>query len=148
MFPDVQVGHSTVQEELPALAGYLSRPQVHLGIDPEYSMKGGEVPCSVIGTLDAEDVNYAIQFLTALVKQHQLPPKILVVHRFTRAMLTNYRNIHVTPEVQLVVNMDGFGFPAKRSILILTGWRGNRFNSQGSSFFTNRTCWINGAQGL
>ena len=114
VFLDIQPGHSTLQEELPALKEYLLLPQVHLGIDPEYSMKNGEVPCSVIGTLDASDINYASEYLTRLVKEHNLPPKILVVHRFTNPMVTNYRKIKTSPEVQIVLNMDGFGFPAKK----------------------------------
>lgn len=114
VFLDVQVGHSTLEEELPSLTKYLLNPIVHLGIDPEYSMKGGEVPCSVIGRFDAADINYAASFLQTLVKSHQLPPKILVVHRFTKGMLTNSRKIHTMPEVQIVINMDGFGFPAKK----------------------------------
>ncbi|MEQ1693199.1 MAG: hypothetical protein ABMA00_18050, partial [Gemmatimonas sp.] len=35
MFVDVQVGQSTLQEELPALERFLKRPEMHLGIDPE-----------------------------------------------------------------------------------------------------------------
>jgi len=40
---DIQVGHSTLRDEVSALEKYLSMPNVHLGIDPEFSMKGGEV---------------------------------------------------------------------------------------------------------
>lgn len=111
---DVQVGHSTLEEELPKLEPYLKLPNVHLGIDPEYSMKGGEIPCSTIGTFDAGDVNYAASYLAALVQKNSIPPKVLIVHRFTKEMVTNYKNILTRPEVQIVVNMDGFGFPAKK----------------------------------
>ncbi|XZF15707.1 hypothetical protein ACTHGU_06190 [Chitinophagaceae bacterium MMS25-I14] len=114
VFLDVQVGHSTLQEELPMLEPYLKLPEVHLGIDPEYSMKGGEVPCAKIGTFDAADVNYASEWLAGIVKKYQLPPKVLVVHRFTKDMITNYRKIVTRREVQIVMNMDGFGFPAKK----------------------------------
>lgn len=114
VFLDVQVGHSTLQEELPALEPYLSLPNVHLGIDPEYSMKRGNVPCTVIGTFDATDVNYAVEYLSGLVHKYNLPPKVLVVHRFTKDMITNYKRITTRQEVQIVINMDGFGFPAKK----------------------------------
>ena len=57
-------------------------PNVHLGIDPEFSMKGGQAPGKVIGTFDAADVNYASEYLANLVKKNNLPPKILVLHRF------------------------------------------------------------------
>lgn len=114
VFLDVQVGHSTLQEELPELEPYLQLPIVHLGIDPEYSMKGGEVPCSVIGTFDAADVNYAAEYLAQIVHKYNIPPKVLVVHRFTKEMVTNYKKIVTRPEVQIVMNMDGFGFRAKK----------------------------------
>jgi hypothetical protein len=115
VFLDVQVGHSTVQEELPRLMPFLKRPNVHLGIDPEFSMKPrkGErsKPGDRIGTMDASDVNYAIGMLSDIVKQNNLPPKVLVVHRFTRNMLTNAKKIKLDPRVQVVINMDGWGQP-------------------------------------
>lgn len=111
---DVQVGHSTLQEELPALLPYLKLSDVHLAIDPEYSMKSGAVPCAVIGTFSAEDINYASAYLAQIVREYNLPPKILVVHRFTKQMVTNYQKITTCPEVQIVMDMDGFGSAAKK----------------------------------
>jgi hypothetical protein len=111
MFLDVQVGRSTVQSELQPLMPYLQRPYVHLALDPEFAMKGDKIPGRKIGTMDASEVNYAIQTLANLVTQYHLPPKILVVHRFTQNMLTRYREIRPVPSVQVVINMDGFGAP-------------------------------------
>jgi hypothetical protein len=111
---DVQVGWGTVQEEIPPLEPYLKLPNVHLAIDPEFYMKNKKRPGSTIGTMDATDINYTSEYLAKLVKQYNLPPKVLVVHRFTKDMLTNYKHIITRPEVQIVMNMDGFGFPAKK----------------------------------
>jgi hypothetical protein len=117
LFLDVQVGHSTVQKELPRLLPYLTRPYVHLALDPEFSMKDGTSPGRRIGTMDAEDVNYASRTLAGLVDSLKLPPKVLIVHRFTQRMLTNYRDIALDARVQLVIDMDGFGGrPLKRSV--------------------------------
>jgi hypothetical protein len=109
LFLDVQVGKGTLQEELPRLRPFLKRPDVHLGIDPEFSMKRGHVPGTRIGTLDANDVNYASSLLQGIVDDEHIPPKILVVHRFTRNMLTGYKRIKLDPRVQIVINMDGWG---------------------------------------
>ena len=109
VFLDVQVGHSTVSNEVPQLEKYLAMPNVHLGIDPEFSMKGGEVPGSKIGTMDASDINFAIDFLAEVVRKNKLTPKVLIVHRFTQGMVTNYDKIKTVPEVQVVMDMDGFG---------------------------------------
>lgn len=111
VFLDIQVSLSTIQDELPLLEKYLKLPNVHLGIDPEFSMKTGAKPGSRIGTYDAADINYCSQFLSKLVKENNLPPKILVVHRFTRKMVTNTKNIKLRPEVQVVMHMDGWGEP-------------------------------------
>jgi hypothetical protein len=111
LFLDIQVGQGTLQEELPRLAKFLKRPDVHLGIDPEFSMKDGTVPGKKIGTFDAADVNYASSFLQDLVDTERIPPKVLVVHRFTRDMLTGHKRIKLDPRVQIVINMDGWGPP-------------------------------------
>jgi hypothetical protein len=111
LFVDVQVGLSTLQQELPWLERFLKRPDVHLGIDPEFSMKDGGLPGRRIGTYDAADINYATQYLAGLVDKYKLPPKILVVHRFTRRGVTNVDQIRLDPKVQFVMHMDGFGAP-------------------------------------
>ena len=111
MFLDVQVGQSTVQQELPRLVPFLQRPNVMLAIDPEFSMKDGSPPGKKIGTMSSADVNYAINLLANLVTQYHLPPKILIVHRFTRRMLTDSKGIKLDPRVQVVINMDGWGQP-------------------------------------
>lgn len=111
MFLDVQLGRSTVQSELQPLIPYLKRPYVHLALDPEFAMKGENIPGRKIGVMDASEINYAITTLANLVKANNLPTKILVVHRFTQKMVTNYRAIKPVPEVQVVMNMDGFGAP-------------------------------------
>ena len=82
------------------------------GIDPEFSMKNGGLPGKKIGTYDASDVNYAASFLADLVTKNNLPPKVLVVHRFTKSGLTNSKEIKLDPRVQIVIDMDGFGPPS------------------------------------
>ncbi|MDP2665577.1 MAG: hypothetical protein Q8P23_02970 [bacterium] len=114
VFLDVQVGLSTLEYELPQLEKYLKMPQVHLAIDPEFSMKFGDRPGTVIGTFDATDINYATEYLAGLVRDNHLPPKILIVHRVTQAMVTNYKKILPLPEVQIVMDMDGFGSKEKK----------------------------------
>ncbi len=116
VFLDIQVCQSTYQNEVPRLEKYLKMPHVHLGIDPEFSMKDGSIPGKKIGSIDAEDVNYCSDYLAKLVKDNNLPPKVLVVHRFTQGMVKNHKNIKLKPEVQIVMHMDGWGEPVlKRS---------------------------------
>ncbi|MEY3433476.1 MAG: hypothetical protein RL131_1412 [Bacteroidota bacterium] len=114
VFLDIQVGLSTLKEEIPVIEKYLKMPNVHLGIDPEFSMKGGQKPGSVIGSFDASDINFAANYLANLVNQYNLPPKVLVIHRFTQAMVKEYKKVRLIPEVQFVMDMDGWGAPARK----------------------------------
>lgn len=115
VFIDLQVGLSNVETEIPKFEKYLSMPNVHLGLDPEFAMEtSGIKPGRMIGTLDAKNINFAINYLSDLVKKNNLPPKVLMIHRFTSDMVTNYKQITPTPEVQFVMDMDGWGSPARK----------------------------------
>ncbi len=112
VFLDIQVGFSTLEAELPRLDTFLRMPHVHLGIDPEFSMKDDLPPGKRIGHFSAADINFATAHLAELVRVHSLPPKVLVVHRFTQGMVKNYDQVMLRPEVQVVIDMDGWGAPA------------------------------------
>jgi len=114
LFLDIQTGQATVQEELPRLLPFLSRPDVHFGIDPEFHMhhnREGRVPGTKIGSMTAADVNAVVDYLASIVTKYHLPPKVLVVHRFTTNMLQDAEQIRLDPRVQIVINMDGWGQP-------------------------------------
>jgi len=109
---DVQTGHSSVLSELSYLADYLQEPDVYLALDPEFSMGNGGVPGQRIGQMHADDVNDAIAVLEYLQERYQLPPKVLIVHQFTMAMLPNKEKIWSSPMLDVVLVADGFGSPA------------------------------------
>ncbi len=114
LFLDIQVAKSTLQQEIPRLMPFLSRPDVHLAIDPEFSMhyeREGMAPGKKVGEFDAVDVNYAAKMLEEVVDQHHLPPKILIVHRWTKKMVFHASKIELDPRVQIVMDMDGWGPP-------------------------------------
>ncbi len=111
LFLDVQPGRSTVEEELQPLETWLTHPDVHLALDPEWAMPPDGIPGRQIGSLTADDINYAIDWLADIVERYHLPPKVLVVHRFTSSMVQRATEIHRDPRVQVVINMDGWGAP-------------------------------------
>ncbi|HKZ16853.1 MAG TPA: hypothetical protein VJ161_05230 [Geobacteraceae bacterium] len=112
LFIDIQTGHDDIRTILPRFEWLLKNPDVHLGIDPEFNLiKSRKLPGTKIGTYDAADVNYVTGYLRDLVRKYNLPPKVLTVHRFTRNGVTNYKNIALRPEVQIVMHMDGWGAP-------------------------------------
>jgi hypothetical protein len=111
LFLDVQPGRSSLQSEIDHLEPYLARPYVHLAIDPEFDMNEDQVPGKIIGSTDAADINAVIDRLAAIVTAKDVPPKLLVVHRFTQGMIRNADQIRLDPRVQVVIDMDGFGAP-------------------------------------
>jgi hypothetical protein len=112
---DVQVGHSTVEDEIERVREWLVEPHVHLAIDPEFVMGEGEIPGEVIGSIDASQVEVAQQMLAEIVAEYNLPPKVLIVHRFTENMITNAENIPSVAGVQTVIDFDGHGDPANKT---------------------------------
>ena len=106
---DIQVGTDDLRNILPRFDWILRNPDVHLAVDPEFYMRDGVQPGRRIGRMDAADINYATEHLARLVREHDLPPKVLVIHRFTRGMVSNSRDIQLRPEVQIVMDMDGWG---------------------------------------
>jgi hypothetical protein len=93
---------------------FLERPNVHLGIDPEFYMhynSEGIPPGKKIGTLSSKDIDYAIAQLAELTSKKGIPPKVLVIHRFTRPMVRGASQIKLDPRVQVVMHMDGWGAP-------------------------------------
>ena len=106
---DVQPGRSTVASEVAFLEPFLAEPDVDLALDPEYGMAACEVPGREIGQMNAADVNAAIGRLEAIIRDRELPPKVLIVHQFRLDMLPDKSRIRRSDLVDVVLNMDGFG---------------------------------------
>jgi hypothetical protein len=111
LFLDVQSGLGDLSSLVERLEPWLRLPDVHLGVDPEFNMATGDPPGTRIGTLPASEINQVSAYLATLVQEEALPPKVLVVHRFTRGMVTDSEEILLRPEVQVVMHMDGWGEP-------------------------------------
>ncbi|MEX2584422.1 MAG: hypothetical protein WD766_14225 [Gemmatimonadota bacterium] len=108
---DIQVGTDDLRNILPRFEWILKKPDVHLAVDPEFYMRDGVQPGRRIGRMDAADINYASEYLANLVREHDLPPKVFIIHRFTQGMVTSSADIRLRPEVQVVMHMDGWGAP-------------------------------------
>lgn len=106
---DVQVGHSTVEEELEPLMPFLRQAHVHLALDPEFDMWPGQLPGEEIGHMTAAEINYAQNILADIVATTGGPSKLLIVHQFTENMLPDKSAIANDPRVDVAVVMDGFG---------------------------------------
>lgn len=117
LFLDLQIGRSSVEAEVRRVLPYLRYPQVHLALDPEFAVGPGQVPGEVIGSLRADEINRAQALLQELVEAERIPPKLLIVHQFVDSMVLGGEAIQPYPDVELIIDMDGFGpAPIKEAI--------------------------------
>ena len=112
LFLDVQIGWSDLSAGVRYLRPFLEEPFVHLALDPEFATRPKQLPPGeAIGTLDAVEVNLVQGMLADIVRTRALPPKMLVLHQFKPGMLTNKSSYVDYPEIDLTIDMDGFGGP-------------------------------------
>lgn len=116
LFIDLQIGRSNVEDELRKVLPYLRRPNVHLALDPEFAVAAGEVPGAVLGSLRGPDINHAQEALAGLVRREGLPPKLLMVHQFVDSMVLDGPAIAHYPNVELIIDMDGYGPAAVKRV--------------------------------
>lgn len=111
LFLDIQIGWSDPVAEVELLRPFLAEPFVHLALDPEFATGAlGVAPGELIGHLDADQVNAVQDYLAELVVAEDLPPKILVLHQFLDFMLHDRDRYADVPEVEITIDMDGFGW--------------------------------------
>jgi hypothetical protein len=110
LFVDLQIGWSDPLEDVKRLEWFLREPFVHLALDPEFAtQRFGYAPGTVIGALDADEVNEVQSYLAELVLDQRIPPKILVLHQFKPGMLIDPERFADVAEVEITIDMDGFG---------------------------------------
>jgi hypothetical protein len=113
---DIQPGRSNFMTEAKHLEPWLKRSFVSIALDPEWNMGPSGVPGERIGSVDASMVNKVTAYLSKLIRDNDLPQKLVVIHQFTDGMVKNKQNLKVHRNIDLVLNADGFGTPsAKRS---------------------------------
>lgn len=111
---DIQPGRADVLDEARAFQALLLEPDVGLALDPEWVVGPTQTPRGRIGSLDAAAINRVSAYLSDLVAANDLPPKLLVIHRFREDMVTNVDQIVSRPGVRLLFQADGEGGPAAK----------------------------------
>lgn len=112
---DLQIGYDTIPHQIEVIRHWLELPNVHVALDPEFSTKANEtvpsdrVPGEFIGEADGRDIQKAVEMLSQIATEKQLPSKILIVHQFEAEMIFNKGAIKPLPGVDIVLDMDGFG---------------------------------------
>jgi hypothetical protein len=106
---DLQIGHSDPLAEVERIAPYLREPDVFVALDPEFALPGDTRPGQAIGSIDAGEINAVQAYLAALAERERLPRKVLIVHQFQDGMITGAADIDRRDDVDLVIDMDGYG---------------------------------------
>ncbi len=106
---DLQIGHSDALAEVERIAKYLREPDVFVALDPEFALSSDRKPGEAIGSIDASAINDVQAYLVWLTAQQRIPKKLLVVHQFEAGMLTRPELIERRDDVDLLVDMDGYG---------------------------------------
>ena len=132
---DIQPGRAPFMREARAFRRFLEEPDVSLALDPEWSMDPGQVPGQQIGDTDAATVNEVARYLSRIVRERNLPQKLLVVHRFTEGMIKDERRLRRYPGVALTVNVDGFGDRPNKVAKYREFTRGRRDRRHGFKLF-------------
>lgn len=112
---DIQPGRSSPLKEIVALKKWIVEPDVDVGIDPEWNVGPKGVPGEDSGSVTATEINKASLKLDTIVENENLPPKVLIVHQFTKRMIKNRNAIKQRDGVQVLLNFDGIGTPKAKA---------------------------------
>jgi hypothetical protein len=107
---DLQPGRDDFLTQAKTYEELLRRPWVGLALDPEWRLQPGEKPLRQIGHVGIDEVNAVGAWLAGLVREHDLPPKVLTLHQFRPSMVRDRERLDTSlDEVQWLVHADGQG---------------------------------------
>ena len=110
VFIDHQIGRYDPVNSLKRMFPWLSYPNVHLALDPEWRTSK---PMQEIGTVTADEINRAQQAMEDYIIENNIPgERLLVIHQFNWRMIKNRETVKSDfRRVRLVHCADGFGAP-------------------------------------
>jgi hypothetical protein len=118
LFFDLQLGTEPVADAVTNhLLTYLRKyPFTELALDTEFHFpntpqgyaEAAGYPCC-LGWMDASEINWAIGELAQISVQHHLPRKVLIIHQWNPAVISNKDQVQRNPNVSLVLQSDGWG---------------------------------------
>ena len=115
VFLDLQLGRASLWDQMEAVLPYLRHANVHIAIDPEYAWKPEQEPVNSIGYLTGAEINLAQQMIEEFLAESRVQRRvILIVHQFLDEMIRGVGSIQDYPNIDLVIDMDGFGPPDQK----------------------------------
>lgn len=111
---NIQPGRSEFLPELKYYEEFLKEPDVGVALDPEWAMDPDKIPNRHLGRTDGAELNESAIYLSNLVKEHNLPEKVMVFHQFNHAAVEKVRQLKPQEGVALVRSIDGLGGPGPK----------------------------------
>ncbi len=113
---DIQPGRSTFLKEAKAWREWLVKPDVDLALDPEWNVGKKGKPGQTTGKVSAGNLNKVSDFLAGLVREHNLPQKVMVVHQFRKGSVRHRSEVEQRgDDVAVTLNFDGIGKPKAKA---------------------------------
>lgn len=111
----IQPGRASFMDEVRHYARWLAEPDVGLALDPEWAMGPGEVPMRVFGSTTGREIDAVAAYASTVVRQRNLPEKVLVFHQLSPSIVTRERDIRRHPGVVVIKSVDGIGSRAMKT---------------------------------
>lgn len=108
---NIQPGRADLLGEVKALEEWLVHPDVGVALDPEWEMSAGQVPGNVYGRTSGQELSSVAEYLSGIVKEHDLPEKAMVFHQVAPLILNDQDAIRPAEGVQIIKSADGLGSP-------------------------------------
>lgn len=106
---NIQPGHSDFLTEAKHFEKYLREPDVGVALDPEWAMHGKQKPGVYYGQATGSTINEVAAYMASIVKEHELPEKVLVFHQVNAYVLKGEADLMSYPGVVLIKSVDGLG---------------------------------------
>lgn len=106
---DIQPGRADFLSMVRRYQKFLLQPDVGLALDPEWKVASNQIPAQEIGHTTAGVINQVSGYLAEVVRRHNLPQKLLVIHEFTDEMVEHKERIVARPGIAITFHVDGFG---------------------------------------
>jgi hypothetical protein len=107
---DLQPGRTDFLTQARRYEELLVEPHVGLALDPEWRLRPGQVHRVQIGSVNVDEINATADWLAGLVRERDLPQKLLLLHQFRTSMIVDRERLNTGhDELATMVHADGFG---------------------------------------
>jgi hypothetical protein len=107
---DLQPGRTDFLTQAKRYEELLAEPHVGLALDPEWRLQPGQVHRVQIGSVNVDEINQVGDWLAGLVRERNLPQKVLMLHQFRTSMIVGRERLNTAhDELATLIHADGFG---------------------------------------